>query len=143
MAASGPTSNDEAERYARFERLQQRMPGVWDAMARDLEGESVVVLPSMSIDLAGELGAAVTQAYEERLLFLLLLLRQPRLRMVYVTSLPVAPAIVEYYLGAAARASSRATRGPGSPGRRATTPPALAQREAPRAAPAASPDRGD
>jgi hypothetical protein len=44
-------------------------------MARDLEGESVVVLPSMSIDLAGELGPAVSQAYEERLLFLLLLLR--------------------------------------------------------------------
>jgi hypothetical protein len=29
---------------------------------------------------------------------LLLLLRQPRLRVVYVTSMPVAPAIVEYYL---------------------------------------------
>ena len=40
----------------------------------------------------------MTQAYEERFLFLLLLLRQPRLRMIYVTSLPIAPAIVEYYL---------------------------------------------
>ena len=35
---------------------------------------------------------------EERFLFLLLLLRQPRLRMIYVTSLPIAPEIVEYYL---------------------------------------------
>ena len=40
----------------------------------------------------------MTQAYEERFLFLLLLLRQPRLRMVYVTSMPIAPEIVEYYL---------------------------------------------
>ena len=40
----------------------------------------------------------MTQAYEERFLFLLLLLRQPRLRMVYITSMPIAPAIVEYYL---------------------------------------------
>ena len=40
----------------------------------------------------------VTQAYEERFLFLLMLLRQPRLRMVYVTSLPIAPEIIEYYL---------------------------------------------
>ena len=41
---------------------------------------------------------SLTQAYEERFLFLLLLLRQPRLRMIYVTSMPIAPAIVEYYL---------------------------------------------
>ena len=40
----------------------------------------------------------LNQAYEERFLFLLMLLRQPRLRMVYVTSLPIAPEIVEYYL---------------------------------------------
>ena len=40
----------------------------------------------------------MTQAYEERFLFLLMLLRQPRLRMVYVTSMPIAPEIIEYYL---------------------------------------------
>ena len=39
------------------------------------------------------------QAMEERALFLLLLLRQPRLRMIYVTSQPVSEAIIEYYLG--------------------------------------------
>ncbi len=36
---------------------------------------------------------------EERALFLLLLLRQPRLRMIYVTSQPVSESIIEYYLG--------------------------------------------
>ena len=36
---------------------------------------------------------------EERALFLLLLLRQPRLRMIYVTSQPMSESIVEYYLG--------------------------------------------
>ncbi len=41
---------------------------------------------------------ALTQAFEERLLFLLLLLRQPRLRMIYVTSAPINPRIIEYYL---------------------------------------------
>ncbi len=41
---------------------------------------------------------SISQSYEERFLFLLMLLRQPRLRMVYVTSLPIAPEIVEYYL---------------------------------------------
>ena len=41
---------------------------------------------------------AMNQAMEERYLFLLLLLRQPRLRMVYVTSMPISDQIVEYYL---------------------------------------------
>jgi hypothetical protein len=36
--------------------------------------------------------------YEERLLFMLLFLRRPAVRLVYVTSLPVDPAIVDYYL---------------------------------------------
>ena len=39
------------------------------------------------------------QAYEERFLFLLLLLRQPRARLVYVTSQTIHPSIVDYYLG--------------------------------------------
>jgi hypothetical protein len=41
---------------------------------------------------------ASMQAYEERFLFLLMLLRQPRLRMIYVTSMPIDPEIIEYYL---------------------------------------------
>src|SRR5206468_2424097 len=37
-------------------------------------------------------------AYEERFLFLLLLLRQPRARLIYVTSQAVHPDVVDYYL---------------------------------------------
>ena len=89
---------DEAERYLRFDRLQSGMADIWAGMHLNLEGESVVVLPSVTIDRVEDRSGALTQAYEERFLFLLLLLRQPRLRMVYVTSMPVHPAIVEYYL---------------------------------------------
>ena len=39
------------------------------------------------------------QGYEERFLFLLLLLRQPRARMVYVTSQTILPTTIDYYLG--------------------------------------------
>ena len=88
----------EAERYEIFDRLQATMPDVWAAMRRDVEGESVVVIPSVTLDQVTERSGSLTQAYEERFLFLLLLLRQSRLRMVYVTSMPIAPAIVEYYL---------------------------------------------
>jgi PGM1 C-terminal domain len=89
---------NEAERYERFDRLQQRMAGVWNSMRLNEEGESVVVIPSVTLDRVGERSGSLSQAFEERFLFLLLLLRQPRLRMVYVTSMPVAPAVVEYYL---------------------------------------------
>jgi hypothetical protein len=88
----------EADRYQRFDELQQRLATVWDGMRLNQEGESVVVIPSVTIDRVGERSGSMTQAYEERFLVLLLLLRQPRLRVVYVTSLPVAPAVVEYYL---------------------------------------------
>lgn len=86
------------ERAQRFARLQTRMPEVWRAMRLNEEGESVVVVPSVTIDRVGEGSGSLAQAYEERFLFLLLLLRQPRLRMVYVTSMPIAPSIIEYYL---------------------------------------------
>ena len=90
---------DEAQRVARFEGLQQQMPRVWAATRRDVPGESVVVVPSISLNRAMATSAALAQAMEERSLFLLLLLRQPRLRMVYVTSMPIADSVVSYYLG--------------------------------------------
>ena len=89
---------DEDERYRRFDQLQARMPGVWDAMRLNHDDESVVVVPSITLDRAVARSGTMTQAMEERFLFLLMLLRQPRLRMVYVTSMPIAPEIIEYYL---------------------------------------------
>jgi hypothetical protein len=59
---------------------------------------TVVVIPSMSLDreeLAKLTGAS---RYEERFLCLLLLLQLPATRVLYLTSEPVADAIVEYYL---------------------------------------------
>ena len=88
----------EEERYQRFDRLQARMTGVWESMRLNHDDESVVVVPSITLDRAVAGSGTMTQAYEERFLFLLVLLRQPRLRMVYVTSMPIAPEIVEYYL---------------------------------------------
>ncbi len=88
----------ESERYRRFDSLQARFPDVWEAMRLNHEDESVVVVPSITLDRAMAASGSLTQAYEERFLFLLMLLRQPRLRMVYVTSLPVAEEIIEYYL---------------------------------------------
>jgi PGM1 C-terminal domain len=85
----------DEERYRAFDDLQLTMGPAWDSMRLNLEDESVVVVPSIGTVSSG----TVMQAMEERALFLLLLLRQPRLRMIYVTSQPVSEAIIEYYLG--------------------------------------------
>jgi hypothetical protein len=64
----------------------------------DLTDGTLVVVPSLS--LRGEELKKITgiQFYEERLLFTLLLLRSPALRVVFVTSVRVEEPIVDYYL---------------------------------------------
>ena len=89
---------DGKQRGERFALLQEGIKAVWAEMRHDHDDESVVVLPSLAIDPVSLPSAGLVQAYEERFLFLLLLLRQPRLRMVYVTSTRIEPRIVEYYL---------------------------------------------
>jgi hypothetical protein len=100
-AAAAPdvlSSLSEEDRYRRFDVLQARMDRAWEAMRLNHDDESVVVIPSITLDRAVAASGSMTQAYEERFLFLLVLLRQPRLRMVYVTSMPIDPEIIEYYL---------------------------------------------
>ena len=53
-------------------------------------------MPSISVDAADH--GVRQQAHEERFLFLLLLLRQPRARLIYVTSQAIHPDVVDYYL---------------------------------------------
>lgn len=100
VAGDGTTLDelDEAGRNALFDRLQAQLPEVWTAMRRDDPRESVVVVPSMTLDRVVTNAGGMSQALEERFLFLLLLMRQPRLRMVYVTSQPINPLVVDYYL---------------------------------------------
>ncbi|MDF1501383.1 peptide ligase PGM1-related protein [Roseisolibacter sp. H3M3-2] len=96
--AGHPPPGSPGERR-RFAELQERLAPLFRRVFHDRHApQTVVVVPSMSLD-AGELAklAAATH-YEERLLCLLMLLRQPRTHVVYVTSAPVDPAIVDYYL---------------------------------------------
>ena len=62
---------DNHARNARFRQLQDRMESVWDSMKLNLDDESVVVIPSVSVSRATAGSGSVAQAYEERLLFLL------------------------------------------------------------------------
>jgi hypothetical protein len=64
----------------------------------DLEKGTIVVLPSATFPVSELCKITAIQHYEERMLFTTLLLRRPEVRIVYTTSLPVDPAIVDYYL---------------------------------------------
>jgi hypothetical protein len=87
----------EHEKEARFEVLQRRLANLWKTFHMGHKDEqTTVVVPSLSMNL--EWGPALIQAYEERFLFLLFLLRQPRMRLIYVTSQNISPEIIDYYL---------------------------------------------
>jgi hypothetical protein len=84
---------------AEFQRLQPRFAEVWDALVmREEEPHTSIVVPSLTLDQSELQKISGASFYEERLLFLLIRLRNPRARMVYVTSQPVHPIILEYYL---------------------------------------------
>src|SRR6478735_6789959 len=81
-----------------FDELQARLVPLWKSIERmNQDEQTIVVVPSLTLDIGDRRGATI-QAYEERFLFLLLLLRQPRARLVYVTSLPILPSVIDYYL---------------------------------------------
>lgn len=88
-----------SDEIRRFDELKARLPAIWTALSSDADYEyTSVIVPSLSVnqeELAKVTGAAF---YEERLLFALIRLRNPHARVVYVTSQPVHPDIVDYYL---------------------------------------------
>ena len=82
----------------RFARLQQKLIPLWASIsALNQDEQTIVVVPSITAEF--DVKGAEMQAYEERFLFLLLLLRQPRARLIYVTSQSILPSTVDYYLG--------------------------------------------
>jgi hypothetical protein len=59
---------------------------------------TVVIVPSITFDREVMKRIAGVNHYEERMLCLLLLLRFPRTRVIYLTSTPIAAPIIDYYL---------------------------------------------
>jgi hypothetical protein len=85
------------EAAAQFDSLQQKLVPLWRSLESfNQDEQTIVVVPSISIDMA--ITGLEVQAYEERFLFLLLLLTQPRARMIYVTSQAIHASVIEYYL---------------------------------------------
>ncbi|MFB4283123.1 MULTISPECIES: peptide ligase PGM1-related protein [unclassified Nonomuraea] len=58
---------------------------------------TLVVVPSLSLPQDELRRITAARSYEERLLFLLLTLREPKVKVVYLSSAPIDPDIVDYY----------------------------------------------
>jgi hypothetical protein len=97
-AGQFPTPGSEEERIA-FRDIQLRFGKQFEKIFPDkLAPRTVVVVPSLSLDhdILSKIKGAVY--YEERLLCLLMLLRMPLTKIIYVTSMPVPDTIIDYYL---------------------------------------------
>ncbi len=97
--AAGPMAAGSAEELLRFEAIQARLPDLFGSIFPDPKApRTVLVNPSLSLDAEVLANISGLPHYEERLLCMLLLLRLPRTRVIYVTSTQVNPSIVDYYL---------------------------------------------
>ena len=95
-----PLGISEREAEIRFEKLQAKLIPLWRSISgldpAEQGEQTVVVVPSQSIEF--DCKGAEMQSYEERMLFLLMLLRQPKTRLIYVTSQTILPTTLDYYL---------------------------------------------
>ena len=93
-----PAPGSMEERTA-FAMLRARLPALSRRTSNDPRvPHTVVVIPSLSVDQRELAKLTGAHHYEERMLFLLMLLRRPRTRMVFVTSDALDPIVADYYL---------------------------------------------
>jgi hypothetical protein len=98
MYESFPTAGSAAEREA-FLALQARLAPMFRDIYHDpLNERTVVVIPGLSLDQETLGHIAGAPHYEERQLSMLMLLRLPRTHVIFVTSTPISPVIIDYYL---------------------------------------------
>jgi hypothetical protein len=82
-----------------FRQLQSQLRDHWHSVDLfDQDDHDILVVPSVSMDQRELKKIAGFLHYEERLLFSLIRLRNPRTRLIYVTAVPLSPIIIDYYL---------------------------------------------
>lgn len=91
--------SDFSKNNSFFQEIQNTFLTHYESIFPDpLAPKTVVIVPSLTMDQ--EILAKINgiSYYEERLLCMLMLLRMPRTQVIYVTSLPIDPIIIDYYL---------------------------------------------
>lgn len=89
----------ESELQERFRSLQKQLRDRWQTIDQfDQDDNDILVVPSITLDQRELKKIAGVHHYEERNLYSLIRLRNPRTRLIYVTSQPLHPSTIDYYL---------------------------------------------
>ena len=92
-------ASTDSDRDAWFRRYQRTLTKCWQSVNElDRAPRQILIVPSMSLDQEELAKVEGVHHYEERLLFELIHLRNPKTRLIYVTSQPLHPSVVDYYL---------------------------------------------
>jgi PGM1 C-terminal domain len=93
------SSIDSLEKVTKIQQLQAQLRDRWLSVDEfDAEENDVLVIPSLSLDQRELLKVTGVHYYEERLLFSIIRLRNPRTRVIYITSQPIHSNVIDYYL---------------------------------------------
>lgn len=99
MSNADTVTSVNDDELAKFAGLQAQFAQSFKAVFDDPSvPRTVVIIPSLSLDQDVMARISGVHHYEERMLCLLLLLRMPRTRVIYVTSTPISETIIDYYL---------------------------------------------
>lgn len=83
----------------KFRFLQNQLRDRWQSIeGANLGDYDILVVPSVSLDQRELKKVEGFLNYEERLLFSLIRLRNPRTRVIFLTSQPLPPIVIDYYL---------------------------------------------
>ena len=87
------------EEVMEFKRLQHDfVPQYESVFPHHHAPKTVIIIPSLTLDQEILSKVKGHVYYEERMLCMMMLLRMPRTHIIYVTSVPVDPIIIDYYL---------------------------------------------
>lgn len=82
-----------------FQALQKKFSQYYkDIFFNDLADKTVVIVPSLTLDQQMLQSITGHIHYEERMLCMLMLLRMPRTKVIYVSSVPIDSGVIDYYL---------------------------------------------
>ena len=88
-----------SEELSLYQNLQEQFAQSFDQLISDVNSpKTVVIIPSLTLDQQIMSRISGVHRYEERMLCLLLLLRMPRTKVIFVTSTPIHDSIIDYYL---------------------------------------------
>ena len=91
--------DESRSKHNEFQQLQSHLQPLWHRFDAQIDSDcDILVIPSLSLDRGELLKVEGCIHYEERLLFSLMRLSDPRTRVIYVTSVPLAPIAIDYYL---------------------------------------------